>query len=183
MALTTHRVTSVEVEISGSWLPVSRLQQRWVGRARASVPILIFLLGRHEQGFSWAKGSETKSSLLELCAYVSCFPKDPLRGKLLCQCGWAFVEGRYGVLPSVGYHLPLLMSPVIKTGNITHFLKMPDKSDPDILLLFLAKSDVKVGRHHIWRLRENYLDMFPTLLRPALMGGRHGTLNGAELAV
>ena len=182
MAVTTHRVTSVEVEISGFWQPVSQLQQRWVGTARASVPIVIFLLGRHEQSFSWSKGRETKSSSLELCAYVSRYPKDPLRGRLSCLCEGAFVQGRDGVLPSVGYHLPLLMSPVIKTGNITDFLKMPDKSDPDVLLLFLAKSDVKVSRHRLWRLRENYLDMFPTLLRPTLMGGRYGTLNGAELA-
>jgi len=87
--------------------------------------------------------------------------------------GW--VTEFQAALPSPSY-LPAVSLPSRPQAGVLHTVFTASTEPPAWFgLLFLARRDVRVGRNGIWRNRPEAMGLLPTLLLPAVRGGRQGS--------
>ena len=155
----------LNINISGSWKDVAR--NDWEGTAISTEPLVALSILKIENKYEWCKSErgslDGQPIRLLLSPYDSHSPDVKInfsvgRGHVISGC----------IMPEKRYQPPLLLKNVITTGHIEKTFFIEGSKNVELYSLFLAASDVKVGRNGLWHIRDEYknklLEPFDTIL-------------------
>ena len=165
------------VAISGEWL---RARTRdWRGEVRAEEPIVAVSFCIRGRDVSWCKSDPADHShpIRLLLAHYDSGGRD-------VQVNFSVGETDGSVrtrtlLPSAAYRPAIRPSHSAGTSTLVPYATVEGSHPVQVLVLFLASSDVKLGRNRLWHLRTNLLDSVPAVFRTVLARGRAGELAAA----
>lgn len=80
------------------------------------------------------------------------------------------------LVESPAYQPPIRLPITGVTRTLLQFATVEGSHQVELFVLFLAGSDVKVGRNGLWHLRPNLVDSVPEAFRELLVHGRTGEL-------
>jgi hypothetical protein len=188
----TDRVAAEPVELRGEWAAPSRRPRDsqstgppasprlddivdlfWRGTLISSDAIsgIAFLLTPDR--LDWIKAAEASTSLeltVSLHAYAG---RVPPGATFTAGVGGALLPG---VPVAVGEDLAATVdmhTGVTTTGRVT---RLADAGTAAVFVLLLPRTLLKVGRHHLWRLRSDIADTLPAAVRELLTRRRTGTV-------
>ena len=166
----------VDVSISGEW--EAGTTRDWRGEARATEPVVAVSFCRRGSKISWCKSERPHPTAQPVRLLLG--PYDSSGRDL--QVNFSVGRGHVLSRTSVSSHLyrpSISPVPSAPTGRILRFSTVEGSHPVELLTLFLAGSDVKVGRNGLWHLRRNLVDSVPEAYRALLSRGRAGELTAA----
>jgi hypothetical protein len=173
----------IPVVISGDWQPVAYVGEvRWAGSATADEPIAALALSRTSTSVEWARAgrSQTNSFDLWLSIRSAEAPQDP-KAVLI-----TFSIQPSGARQGEGLAILQLQSSLtsdapfmfgldhIETGVPSWLVRIRTFDKGTVGALFVAASDTRSARNHLWHLREGVVS--PDGFAEALAYGRSGKI-------
>ena len=168
-------LTPLPVMVDGQWL--SPPERDWQGQITAEEPVVAVLFLVVGTACYWTRSERRGQSQVDLVL----FPYD----KAGCD-----VQVNYSVsggnrrcrtrVPSATYVPVLPPHHEFRCGSVQSFARVEGNPTVDLLILFLARRDVRSARCGLWHLRKGSLDsILDESLRRILTYGRRGRLNRA----
>jgi hypothetical protein len=171
--MTLDKTTPLLITIEGQWSP--GLKRDWDGLASAPEPFVALVFLSTPSGCKWAKsqrGEATREVRLAL------FPYDEL-GKdvqVNFSVGRGYLLAR-SELPSPAYRPVMCGQQTFQCGLIKTFTQLVGDPYLDLLILFLARQDVRSARNGLWHLRPALADSISSdSIRQMMTYGRTGHL-------
>lgn len=165
-------LAKLSVVIEGSWNEARPADWRGTARADASI-VAVTLLGRPESG-CWCKSEPGLIDGQRVRLLLGRYDKLGRDVKVIFGAGGQR-DGRT-MMPDARYRPDIPARTVCTTGSFVRFAIVAGEPAVPCWLLFLAASDVKVGRDRLWHLRKDLREGVAEPLRSILAYGRTGTL-------
>lgn len=161
----------IDVSVTGDWLAGGT--RDWRGEARAAEPIVAISFAAQGRSVSWSKSEranpERQAVKLSLLPYDSDFRDVQVHFSV----GRGYFVSRT-VLHSPDYWPRVQAAMTVTTCSFVPFAYVDGSHPVRLFALFLAGSDVKVGRNGLWRLRPKLVESVPANFRKLLTYGRKG---------
>ncbi len=123
--------------------------------------------------WSWCKSSARTGSVHEVSLLLGDHDPTGVDVQVTFTCGHGQVVSRFGVASRA--YKPLMPETLeLQTGRLTPVVVVAGAPDVRLMLLLLARRDVKVGRNHLWHLRRELTDGVDEPFRNVLSYGRTG---------
>lgn len=148
--------------------------RRWSGIVISNEPFVAFFLIENDKQISWVRSSytsnEQKISIL--------FSPQNDQGK---DVSVSFSVGDSVVCEKVTLNSSHIEpNPIVgnfNSGSLLKFADLESEKQTILSVIFLSKSDVKIGRKGIWHLKPEFLDTLDEEWRKAFTFGRTGIIN------
>jgi hypothetical protein len=161
----------ITVTVEGAWdTGAPRLD--WHGRAWATEPIVALTLN----GFGrWAK-SDRPLADGSVAVRLLLMPYDKERGDIQVNfsVGGGHALSRTTVPPD--YRPTVKKSAVFRAGQLGSFAMVEGSRTVSLIVLFVCRSDVRIGRNGLWNLRPIHRESVSEPWRSVLSYGRSGNL-------
>ena len=169
-------LSRTEVAVSGEWCNSS--PRDWRGQAQASEPIVAvsFLIG--SEGISWSKSERGQPDGQSIRLLLGHHDSDGCDVQVNFSVGGGQVVSRT-LVQSREYIPKLLANCTVSTASIFNFGTIEGSHSVALAAIFLAASDVRVGRNGLWHLRRDFAESVPDAYRQLLSFGRTGHLAAA----
>jgi len=166
----------IPVAISGEWQ--SGEIRDWIGTARAKESIAAISFLSDGNTIDWCKSSRPEPAGQVIRLWLGRYDAIGLDIQTSFSVGVedGNVRSRTTV-ESIDYK-PLIETPVeSNTAALLHFSDIAGTTTVQLFALFLAGSDVKVGRNGLWHLRAELVPSVPSIYREILSYGRKGSFS------
>jgi hypothetical protein len=170
------KVTRLLISIEGQWS--SGPNRDWRGWATATEPLVAITFLSTPTDCNWSRSARAEMPC-EVRLTLGRFDKQGREVQVNFSVAGGYQIGRSRV-PSPSYQPDILSQHQFSTGVIQTFAKVEGEPDMELLVLFLARQDVRWGRCRLWRLRRELAESITNDSMRALMTyGRTGhLLNG-----
>ena len=169
----SNALRTLEVGLAGVWSPAAI--RDWRGKAFASEPIVAVSFAIRNGLASWCKSERGNLDSQGVRLLLGNFDSAGRDVQVAFEIGDGQVRTRT-LVASPEYRPEIDTSRRIKTGDITSFCTLSGDPAVQLRVLFLAASDVEVGRNGLWHLRSRLVDHIPESFRALLAHGRAGEL-------
>jgi hypothetical protein len=166
-------LTPLPVTVEGQWLPPPK--RDWQGQITAAEPVVAVLFLCVGATCRWSK-SERRG---DVRVRLALFPYDDAGDdvQLNCSVGGGYQICRLSVR-STSYLPDLPSRREFRCGSVQKVAQVEGNPAADLLILFIARSDVRSARCGLWHLRKEFLESISDeSLRGILTYGRCGRLN------
>lgn len=161
----------ITVTVDGTW-DTAASRDDWHGRARAADPIVALTLN----GFGrWAK-SERPLTDGSLAVRLLLMPYEKERGDVQVNFSVGGGHALSRTTVESDYRPSIEKIAAFRTGQIGSFATVKGSHKVSLSVLFICRSDVRIGRNGLWNLRPNHRESVSEPWRLALSYGRSGTL-------
>lgn len=165
-------LTRLDVRVEGQWQPGP--SREWRGEASGDEPIVSVLFLAAEGAVRWGKSAPASAKgphgvRLSFHAYE---PAD-----LFVQLGVSVPGAMHAhaiTLESASYRPEIPARAALRTGAILRLATVVATPSVDVLALFLAARDVKVGRNRLWHVRPALAEGISDPFKRMLTYGRSG---------
>jgi hypothetical protein len=187
---TRGALVRVPVQMRGAWTPEMALssgwtRREWQGLARADEPLVAVLFARVADTIEWHKSDRPPRRdpadavavhTLDVSLGITAGPGQPL-ASLDARTHRAHANVTISV-PGGGLAPAIPDQHATSTGVLLDLVAFDGTPRVTFALLFLAASQVKVGRNGLWHVRRALAPALHEPLRTILTRGRHGSLPG-----
>jgi len=172
------------LRITGDWQPVAYVGHlEWLGVASAEEPIAALALVRNRNGTNWARVGRSHGNALSITLRIRPDEANESRYAVCISLSMQAADSRHGQgRAAVETHLRLtstapfiVTTEHLQTGEPAWFAQAWAAEETRFGALFLAESDTRSARNHLWHLRTG-IDA-PDELADALVYGRAGSLS------
>jgi hypothetical protein len=171
--MTLDKITPLLISVEGQWSP--GLIRDWHGQASAHEPFVALVFLSAPSGCKWAKsqrGEATRELRLALFPYDE-MGKD-VQVNFSVGRGYLFARSE---LPSSDHRPVISGKQTFQSGVIKKFTQVVGDPYLDLLILFLARQDVRSARNGLWHLRPALADSISSdSIRQMMTYGRTGHL-------
>jgi hypothetical protein len=175
MTLISPQLTRIPVSLRGDW--IRRWNRNiWEGEISCTEPFVTLIVACVEEDLFWAKSLPSKDNSLEVT--LDLFPRPDLEHRLFqlsfSSGSGAFIDNVTANFSAPDYRPDTSVPNQFETGVVVPF----DAFNPrlEFSLVCIAKSDVVVRRHYVWRLKPRFLDGMRWPWREILTKGRAGNV-------
>lgn len=149
--------------------------RQWRGMAVGEEPVVSVLFLVTETAVRWGKSAPAGAEGQEVrLAFHGYEPSDCFVQLVASVPGLVLTHAI--TLESASYRPDLPAFEGLRTGTIQRFARVAAVPAVDVLALFVAARDVKVGRNRLWHLRPALAEGMPEPIRKLLTYGRTGEL-------
>ena len=166
----------VDVSVSGEWR--AGKTRDWRGEARSHEPVVAVTVCRRGGHVSWCKSERANPSGQPVRLLLGHHDSSGRDVQVNFSVGEGQVVSRT-LVESPAYRPVIRPQIAGATGALMLFVTVEGSHQVDLLVLFLAGSDVKVGRNGLWHLKPQLLKSVPEAFRELLARGRTGKLAAA----
>jgi hypothetical protein len=176
-----RQLRRIDITITGDWIEGPR--RSWEGLAVASEPIVAVSFCVSGNQALWCKSQPGKPDGQPVRFGLGEFDD------IGCEVNVNFRIGQGGIrswptkVASSTYRPEIKRSISASTCNLVPFTTIHGYYTYDLVMLFLAASDTKVGRKRLWRLRPHLVDSVPLPYRKLLTRRRNGVFSAAHRCV
>ena len=167
-------VKPLKVRVDGSWQE-SRMRD-WKGIAISTEPLVALVLLRFENKVEWCKSERGNPDGQPVRLLLSPYDSEKLDVQINFSVGGGHVRSR-SIVSSDTYKPKLLELNNISTGVFYKMFDVKGSRNIELYSLFLAASDVKVGRNGLWHIRKEHQENVEEPLARILSFGRNGEYN------
>lgn len=164
---------SLRVEITGSWQESSR--RAWRGCAISSEPVVALVISKVDKKIEWCKSERGNPDGQPVKLIMGHYDSENLDVQINYSIGGGHVCSRC-ITSTQRYKPELLIKRAMRAGVIEKVFQVEGSKTIELYALFLAASDVKVGRNGLWRIRDEYRDKLLSPFDEILAYGRNGEL-------
>jgi hypothetical protein len=176
-AFHSDALCQIDVSVTGAWR--SGKMRDWRGDARSTDPVVGVVFCRQGTRVTWCKSERANPEGQPVRLFLGNYDS---AGRDI-QVNFSVGDGnvRLRTLVESPEYQPSIRLPITGvTGILLPFATVEGSHPIDLFVLFLAGSDVKVGRNGLWHLRPNLVDSVPEAFRRLLVYGRTGELAAAK---
>lgn len=163
----------IEVSVSGEWQ--AGATRDWSGEARAAEPIVAVSFSVRGTQVSWCKSERARLAGQPVRFLLGHYDSGGRDVQINFSIGEGQVRSRT-VVSSSTYRPPIRAAITGATASLVPFATVEGSQVVQLFALFLAGSDVKVGRNGLWHLRPKLIESVPAAFRKLLTHGRTGEL-------
>lgn len=146
----------------------------WDGHVSADEAFVGLLVAETPSTRYWAKAEPAGPSGMPLS--VRYHPlADPLTFQFLFSLGLGWITSLKGTSTARPVRPRVSVPGQLSAGRLMTIATVESSPPISAGLLFLARSDVSLGRNGIWRPHKALYGELPPALHPALVGSRHGS--------
>src|SRR5262245_1522127 len=151
----SRALRNVEVSISGAWR--EGRHRDWQGEARASEPLVAVTFAETAGVVSWCKSQRPRPDAQSVELRLGNYDSSHRDVQVSFSIGEGQVVSRTKV-DSPSYLPPIPAALTARTAELVHIVSVEGSRRVDLYALFLAGSDIKMGRNGLWHLRRNLVD-------------------------
>lgn len=163
----------MEVSISGEWQPGA--SRDWHGQANAIEPLVAISFILRGALVSWCKSERANPAGQPVHLRLGHYDSGMRDVQVSFSIGDGQVRSRT-LVESPNYRPTIQNEMTIHTASFVPFTNVEGSYDVHVSTLFLAGSDVQVGRNGLWYLRPNLAESVPPKFRKILTRGRTGKM-------
>lgn len=161
----------INVSVCGEWLAGGT--RDWRGEARAAEPIVAISFVVKGAHVEWCKSERANPESQPVRLLLGTYDSAKRDVQVNFSVGRGGVVSRT-VVDSPTYRPKIQTTMTVSTTNVIQFPTVEGSRPVQLFALFLAGSDVKVGRNGLWRLRPKLVESVPVDFRKLLTYGRTG---------
>jgi hypothetical protein len=170
----SRRTYASETQLgSGDGPFIDVVDARWIGTLSSSVDLAVLLLFLTRTHLHWVKASTLGSALpvrVSVTAYIDCSPSQATFAASIADAHSLGVP----IIANSGITDACSVALGGSTAGRTAILATTDQAQCHFLAL--PRSLIKVGRNHLWRLRQDIAEALPPLVQELLTRRRAGSL-------
>jgi hypothetical protein len=167
-------LTRFDLRVEGQWQAAPARQ--WHGKVSGEEPIVSVLFLVTEAAVRWGKSAPANAEGQDVQLAFHGYDSSDCFVQLAASVPGIVLT--YAItLESASYRPEIPASVALRTGTIQRLAKVVATPGVDVLALFLAARDVKVGRNRLWHLRPALAEGIPDPIRKLLTYGRAGELD------
>ena len=149
---------TLDVSVAGEWRP-DRYRD-WHGEARASEPIVAVSFAEAAGVVLWCKSQRPQADAQPVRLLLGSYDAGDRDVQVNFSIGDGHVIFRTEV-ESPSYFPPIPAVLMARTGELVRIVPVDGSRKVDLYALFLAGSDIKVGRNGLWHLRKDLISEVP----------------------
>jgi hypothetical protein len=176
--MTLQKITPFLISVKGQWSP--GLARDWCGWASASEPLVALVFVCSSGGCGWIKSERGDATIqVRLALFPDVGPGRDVSASFSVGRGNAI--GR-STVPSAVYRPVVPEQQTFQSGVIQKFTQVIGDPSLDLLILFLARRDVRSARNGLWHLRPELAESISSEpIRRMMTYGRTGHLPGSTI--
>lgn len=161
----------IDVSVSGEWQ--AGATRDWRGQARAPEPVVAISFAVKGAQVSWCKSERANPVGQPVRLLLGHYDSAMRDVQVNFSVGKGGVVSRT-VVDSPTYRPKFQATMTVATASFIQFTTVEGSQPVQLFALFLAGSDVKVGRNGLWHLRPKLVESVPVDFRNLLTYGRTG---------